>query len=254
MAELFGIVFSLLLALVGIGIIHHAYLRLRTVVKTLAATPVSPHKLKTGTENLTGPVEYEGTVVPLDDTLTTPVSETEAVFYHARAKYHSKQNAPRWRTFAYELDSTPFLIRGDNGVVGVHAGVSDDEAGNNPHNPLPVRTDERVPLDALTDRHRELLKREHGGTSLVQTLNSLTGKPLRFVEERIEPGENVYVVGSLEQDATGRPVIAADRITEHQTQGLLSDVLVSTGMILFALFLISTFLMVGLPNLLRPFA
>jgi hypothetical protein len=242
-----GALFGTAVGILGVLLLYLTYRRLSSVIRIFTASEVSAIDFRSGSAS--GQVCVQGTAAPSGATITAPVSGEDAVFFHVRAKYHSRQNSPRWRTFTNEFESVPFAIQTETGQIPVHLGAGDGEVGRRVHNPGPVDTERKVPVDELNDRQDEFLRTDGGEEKFNQKVSRLADKPIKLLEERVEPGETVYLHGSVMKADGGETVLAADRITSSRYEGIVTDIGKSIFFGLFGAFLCLAFLLVGLPSL-----
>jgi hypothetical protein len=242
-----GALFGTAVGILGVLLLYLTYRRLSSVIRIFTASEVSAVDFQSGSAS--GRVCVQGTAAASGVTVEAPVSGEDAVFFHVRAKYHSRQNSPRWRTFTNEFESVPFAIQTETGQIPVHLGAGDGEVGRRVHNPGPVDTEQKVPVDELNDRQDEFLRTDGGEEKFNQKVSRLADKPIKLLEERVEPGEAVYLHGSVMEADGGETVLAADRITSSRYEGIVTDIGKSIFFGLFGAFLCLAFLLVGLPSL-----
>jgi len=166
---------------------------LRTVYHILTNDPVSVRDLPTRS----GPVEVEGRAQPADEagTVHTPFTDTDCLAYEYEAQeYQSQGQHSAWKTLDEGGESASFLVEDDTGAVRV------DPAGAELH--LDDHTIEVSPGEEPPERVAQYIRQtedvdpQDGSIDLVVTELNL-GNRQRFVERRLDVGEDVYVYGTV---------------------------------------------------------
>lgn len=138
--------------------------------------------------------EFEGRAHNVDGTVTTPFTESQSLICKTKIeKYDAGDDGSNWDTVHNETNTVPFEV--ENRGVSV---VVDPENANylltNEHQIKSRGTEE------LPDRIREYAeeKMETGSTIELGPVE-LGERRLRFTEERLDDGEDVYVLGPAER-------------------------------------------------------
>lgn len=76
-----------------------------------------------------GFVEVEGTAQPIDETVQSPVTNTESIVYEysVEERHHDSDGADSWRTIESDRDAVPFVIESERGGVVVDPSDLDGE-------------------------------------------------------------------------------------------------------------------------------
>jgi hypothetical protein len=195
LAVLFGGVF----VAVGLFVLGNGVREFRTVYHVLTNDPVSVRELP----NRSGPVEIEGTVaIPDgDDPVRSRFTDTECLAYEYEAQeYRSSGKSGSWRTLDEGGERVPFLVEDDTGAVRVDPEGADlrleghttrVDGGEEP----PERIARYVASTDAVDTQDESMD------LVVAELNY--GHDQRFVERRLDPGEEVYVYGTTREASGG---------------------------------------------------
>lgn len=137
-----------------------------------------------------GFVEVKGTV-DAGETVTTPFHQTQAVFCRWKVEeYRSRGKSSSWVEVLSGVEARDFWVRDDSGRVRVAVVDSTPElylAGGNTTSSGNFRA---------TPEHIEAFLASHGHSSKGWILN----KSMRYTEECIAPGENLYALGQAMRD------------------------------------------------------
>jgi hypothetical protein len=176
----------------------------------------------TGAE--TGLQEFEGTAHAVDGTVTAPFSGAESlVCKHRVQRYRPNNDGSNWRTVEVTTDSVPFEVESAGSSVAVDG--QDAQHLFTEEYELDMTETEGVP-----DRIAEYMRREHD----IEDLDSSVGlgpvemdkHRYRFKEERLDDGEEVYVLGTVRRDPSLVPEQADARIAIRPSdQGLIESLL-----------------------------
>lgn len=199
MASVMLVLFGGVFAVVGLFVLGKGLDEFRLVSHVLRNDPVPVRDLP----GRSGPVEIEGTVAVADghDPVRSPFTDTECLAYEYEAEeYQSRGDDSSWRTLDEGGEQVPFRVEDDTGAVRVDPAGADFrleehairvDAGEEP----PERIARYV---AATDD----VDPQEGSVDLVVTeLNY--GNDQRFVERRLDPGEEVYVYGTARRAPGG---------------------------------------------------
>lgn len=142
--------------------------------------------------------EFEGRAQSVGDTVTAPFSGAESLVCEFEVeRYRPHRDGSNWNHVDGDQWAVPFELRGDAGqTVAVNPGEADTLLTEEFH----VDTAE---ADALPDRVREYVDEEldEGSTSLeVGPIEIGGNRRYRFTEQRLDAGEEVYVLGPVERD------------------------------------------------------
>lgn len=146
-----------------------------------------------------GPIELVGVAEPDDRTLRSPFTGTECLAYAFEVEQEQHTNNGRtWKRIASGEQTVPFRLRDDTGSVLVEPPGADLRLGRERR--ITVAGGERPPEriarfvegdDRVSDQNRSI---DLGPFELK------TGKDRRFVEKRLDVGEQVHVLGTARFD------------------------------------------------------
>jgi hypothetical protein len=177
---------------VGLFILGRGVGEFRKVYHILTNDPVSVRDLP----SRTGPVEVEGRARPADDhePVRSLFTDTECLLYeYETQEYRSSGKHSRWKTIDEGMRGVPFLVEDDTGAVRVEPAGADlrfadhtirVDAGDRPPDRVAryvAATDDVDPQDGSVDLG-------------VAELDY--GNDQKFIERRLDPGEDVYVYGA----------------------------------------------------------
>lgn len=183
---------------IGLFVLYNALDGVRTVYHILTNDPVPVRDLATRA----GPVEIEGTATTDDDqTVQSPFSGTRCLAYEYEVEeYRSSGKHNTWQTVDEGGDAVSFLVEDETGTVRV------DPTGAELH-----CEDETVRVDGGTepperiaqfiDSTDEVDSQQKTANLLVTELNY--GNDQKFVERRLDAGEDVYVYGEATRASAG---------------------------------------------------
>ena len=166
-----------LLALLGAGLIGYwtsrkgfATVRVKRLIENLPTSPIDGV--------VYGLTEVEGTaaVREADDVLTAPLSGKPCVYYSYQEK--KKDSSDDWKVVRREEKCVPFLCRDDSGSIAVDPVDYESHRTNGAARAVDATNAEFI---AATSESRKRGER-------------------RYWEQRIEPGESLYVLGSATID------------------------------------------------------
>lgn len=150
-----------------------------------------------GIDRESGPVELEGTADVIGETVRTPLTETSCLAY----EYEIEERRPGtgWSTVDRGRDAVPFRLTDDT------AGVRVDPTGAR----LALSTTETVTVDgteATPDIGRPDRETETRAVTDddVPEIRHVSYRDHRYRERRLEPGDDVYVVGEARYDVDAR--------------------------------------------------
>lgn len=182
----------------------------------LDSTPTeSPYDLTPGT------VAVQGTAVPIDGTMRKPFSDGECLYAKWEIQRYAKKgrtDSRRRRTVGEGAVSTPFYIEGDDDVVRVDPTGAELEADYDPK-VVGKRDSEPEPI-------REFLETaDDAGLSVPSTSGGKTrfglfGWRQWYIQQTIDPGEEVYVYGTATTAQDRGPELARYEISEGDDDGL----------------------------------
>lgn len=166
-----------------------------------------------------GPVEVEGTARIDEDCATAVFSGTDCLAYEYEVQeYQSSGNSSSWQTLKQGGRAVPFLVEDATGSVLVEPTAPElhleswrfrVEGGEEP----PERIANFIDLVDEVDSQQQSL-------NLVITELDY-GNDQRFIERRLEPGEPVYVYGTVERADLGE--WGSGRVDGKLTNGSSSD-------------------------------
>jgi hypothetical protein len=148
----------------------------------------------------TGVQEFEGRAHAVDETVTAPLTESESLICETKIEhYDSGDNGSNWDTIHKDSETVPFEVE--------HGGTS---VAVDPENANYLLTDEYQMksrgTDDLAPRVREYAEEKvQTGSTVELGPVELGGRRLRFTEERLDEGEEVYVLGPAERNPGSVP-------------------------------------------------
>lgn len=186
-----GMAFAGLFALVGLAIVAVGGLNLQ---KWWTMRGMDPAGASVGG----GLQELEGRARPVDGTVTAPFTDTESLIceYEVESHRHDHDGSD-WHTRTHDTEAVPFEVEHEGTAVAV-----------DPENAQRLLTQEFRVDTGRTDQYPPGIQQYFDGGETVELgpieFNTHGGR-LRFTENRLEPGEEVYVLGPAEQDASAVP-------------------------------------------------
>lgn len=143
-----------------------------------------------------GPVELEGTASVFDTTLPAPFREAETLVYEYDVeRYRPDDDGSDWETVDSGTVGVPFVLTCDG--VEIVVDPTGAELLLERHDRIDLAGDEE-PTGALARFVRDNEEVTHRAGSLTLGPISLTtGTRHRFTASRLDPGETVYVAGTL---------------------------------------------------------
>lgn len=202
---------GLVLVLVG-GIIGYFGVRkLPTLHQMITGDPVDIRDLVYHD----GPVEIEGTATVDEETATGLFSGTECLAYEYEAQeYRSSGKSSSWQPLDDGGRAVPFLVEDETGTVTVDPTDAElhlsswQERVKGGHEP-PERIRRYIKMSEDVDSQQKSM-------NLVVTEFNY-GNDQRFIERRLDPGESVYVYGTVERAPAGE--WGSGRVDAHITSG-----------------------------------
>jgi len=228
-----GALFGTALGLVGVLVFLDGLGKLRRAYRL---TVVPRSDLARLSEYAPGAVvQVTGTVEPTEPPVTAPYSKADCVLWKTTAQYYSQLNSPAWRTVTAAVHGDRFALSDHSGRVAVDASAADVE--------LPVTEEGRCPADpeAAPPRLEPFLTRE-GGEPYATV--ELTGRDLKLLEQRVDPGSEVTVLGEVDADGS----ISARQVGGVGRRGIAAMLAAAGFQTVFGAFLISVLWFVALPN------
>ena len=206
-----------------------------------------------------GPVEVKGTVHGTDDATLqqSPIDGTEALAVHIEVKeLHSDGNGPgNWQTVFEDQRAEPMFI--DDGASEVLVDVPKDGGLNLEQSEWKVEAGDDPPEEIRTYVENEPALDLPDGVDIGPLS---TGERRRYLEGTLEPGEDVYLLGSARETEAGWD--NREYVIDEQTSDgdfILSDkseaALIEEGRSSGVVFLAAGALMIviGVASLLSPF-
>lgn len=182
-----GLFLAIGLAMTGTGA-----LRLRRWWTMKRLDPVGSMAAEAGLQ------EFEGAAHAVDWTVKAPFTGTESlVCKHKIQRYRHNQDGSNWRTIETKTRTAPFEIESSGSPVAVDG----ENAQHLLTREFELDTEE---TEHFPERLRTYMQQQHD----VEDLNSsfdigpveLNKHRYRFIEERLDEGEEVYVLGTVRRD------------------------------------------------------
>jgi len=193
MVSVFVLWLSLAVAGVGLLVCWRAYREVRKVYHILANDPVPVRELP----QRSGPVEVQGTAGRAEDhgTVHTPFTQSNCLaFEYETQEYRSSGKSSHWKTLDEGSAWVPFLVEDDTGLVRV-----DPDGAELHFEEQSVTLDGgQEPPERIADYIAETddVDPQDGSIDLVVTELDY-GNDQRFIERRLDVGEDVYVYGNV---------------------------------------------------------
>jgi len=177
----------------GVLALRQAYRELRPVYHILTNDPVPVRDLPTRD----GPVEVQGTARLSEDhgTVHTPFTESNCLaFEYETQEYRSSGKSSYWKTLDKGGAWVPFLVEDDTGAVRV-----DPEGAELHFEEHSVRIDGgQEPPERIAEYIAGTEDVDPQDRSIDLVVTELDyGNDQRFIERRLDVGENAYVYGSV---------------------------------------------------------
>lgn len=179
----------------GVAITGAGMLRLRTWWTMRALDPTGALSVESGLQ------EFEGRATPVEETVTAPFSGTESLICdHKVEAYDQDDEGSNWEPVEGGEQSVPFEIEQDGRAVavgpeGANYLLSDEFS-------VDTAREDDLPEGVQAYVGEEV----DGGSKPRHTLEigglEIDGRRYRFTEQRLDAGEDVYVVGPAERDGT----------------------------------------------------
>lgn len=200
-----GALFTLGLAILGVALLGYGGRGLAPVYRMWHGDPVAVRDL----EHREGPVEVQGTAVGDGRAVVAPFSGRECLACrYAVDEYRSAGKHSHWETLTEGAGGVPFLVDDGTGTVPVDPAGADlrleahttrVDAGDEPPERIAEYVQQTDPVDP-NDQTWDL-----------GVLELHVGNDQRFLERRLDPGEDVYVYGSVARPAEA-PAWGSDRV------------------------------------------
>lgn len=154
-----------------------------------------------------GVQEFEGRARAIDGTVTAPFTGSQSLLYNAEVeRYSSSHNGSNWSTVNQDTEAAPFEVDHAGPTVAVDPANADHfltdefQVDTKETENLPPRVQEYVDENLETGSTIELGPIEVGG------------QRYRFTEERLDDGEEVYVLGPADRNPGAVPVDSDARL------------------------------------------
>lgn len=205
---LFGIPVAVGVAVVGLGLLD-----LRDWWTMRRLDPAGP------TAEYDGLCAFEGIASPVDDTVTTPFTETESLVSRWRIEKNRNGDAS-WDTVREVTDAVPFEVEDAGSTIAVDP--TSAQTLLTTEYQTQVRHDEDDPpaevaefFQRLRDDNEAAWELEGGAVSVSDSEPEL----YRFTEERLDDGESVHVVGTARGDPGAIPDGSSASVALNPTTG-----------------------------------
>src|SRR6056297_2007107 len=206
-----------------------------------------------------GPVEVKGTVHGTDEATLkqSPIDGTDALAVHVEVKeMHSDGNGPgNWQTVFEEQTAEPMFV--DDGTGEVLVNLPEDGGLNLEQSEWKVEAGDDPPEKIRTYVENEPALDLPSGVDIGPLS---TGEPRRYLEGTLEPGEDVYLLGTARETEAGwdnreyvidEPTADGDFILSDKSEAALIEEGRSSGLVLLAAGVLIT--AIGLSGLVSPF-
>ena len=206
-----------------------------------------------------GSVEVKGTVHGIDDATLqqSPIEGTEALAVHVEVKeLHSDGNGPgNWQTMFEDQTAEPMFI--DDGTSEVLVDPPENSGLNLEQSEWKVEAGDDPPEEIRRYVKNEPALDLPDGVDIGPLS---TGEPRRYLEGTLEPGEDVYLLGTARETEAGwdnrefvidEPTSDGDFILSDKSEAELIEEGRSSGLV----FLVAgaLMIMIGLSSLVSPF-
>jgi len=164
-----------------------------------------------------GPSELAGTARPHDGTLTAPFSEVPCLLARWRVEEYrddGDDDGGSWRTIASGLESVPFVL--DDGTGRLLVEPHDDvEFAVSEEPRLDVDVDETPPDRVAAFLAEQDVPVEPQDWELLEGVDFGTEEgDRRYYQELLQPGEHVYVFGTVQPDEAAPDGVAVRKVTD----------------------------------------
>ena len=206
-----------------------------------------------------GPVEIKGTVHGTDDATLqqSPISGTKALATHVEVKeLHSDGNGPgNWQTTFEDQTAEPMFI--DDGTGEVLVDLPEDGGLNLEQTEWKVEAGDDPPEEIRTYVENEPELDLPDGIDIGPLS---TGERRRYLEGTLEPGEDVYLLGTVRETEAGwdnreyvidEPTSDGDFILSDKSEATLIEEGRSSGFVFLAAG--ALMIAIGLASLVSPF-
>ncbi|MFC4247617.1 E3 ubiquitin ligase family protein [Natribaculum luteum] len=206
-----------------------------------------------------GPVEVKGTVRGTDDATfqQSPIDGTEELAVHVEVKeLHSDGNGPgNWQTIFEDQTAEPMFI--DDGTSEVLVDLPEDGGLNLEQTEWKVEAGDDPPEKIRTYVGNEPALDLPDGIDIGPLS---TGERRRYLEGTLEPGEDVYLLGTARETEAGwdnhkyvidEPTPDGDFILSDKSEATLIEEERSSGLVLLAAGILMT--VIGLTGVVSPF-
>lgn len=157
--------------------------------------------LETANSVESGFVKLSGSAEARDEILTAPFSDRECLAYQASIQNVDNTNnasmSPNWSASHTVEDAPPFEIRDETGTVTVDLAEADWGLPNNLTHIVDSGDSPEGPYRAFVEDHDVYFCDDEGVAE---------AHKIRFVETRIEPGEELAVLGPADTDGVDRRI------------------------------------------------
>jgi len=206
-----------------------------------------------------GPVEVKGTVHGTDEATLqqSPIDGTDALAVHVEVKeMHSDGNGPgNWQTVFEEQTAEPMFV--DDGTGEVLVDLPEDGGLNLDQTEWKVEAGDEPPEEIRSYVENEPALDLPDGIDIGPLS---TGEPRRYLEGTLEPGEDVYLLGTARETDAGwdnrefvidEPTADDDFILSDKSEATLIEEGRSSGLVLLVAGALIT--AIGLSGLVSPF-
>ncbi len=152
--------------------------------------------------NVTGAVEVEGTAASGGRTLKSPFTGTPTLVCEYKIQeWKSSGKNSHWETLHENLNAVPFLLEDDSGSVA----IDPDGAEYSLERDAEIESDggETPPEEIQEFLDSVGVEREEGGETSIGPLSIHHGDRRRYIERRIDAGDEIHVYG---QSRHGRSI------------------------------------------------
>lgn len=148
-----------------------------------------------------GPIELRGTTEPAGGALRSPFTETPCLAYeYAVEEERNSKHGTTWTTIASGESYVPFRLEDDSGSVYVEPPGADFRLTSEDRIVIEGGTAPPDPIQRFVDREEDVDCQNR--TLDLRLFELRTGKDRRFVERRLDVGEEVHVLGTARYDTT----------------------------------------------------
>lgn len=146
--------------------------------------------------------EFEGQAHAVGETVTTPFSDSQSLICeHKVERYSTSGEGSNWKTVESDVDTVPFEIEGGGETVAVDPA----EASYLLTDEYQVEGREAEDFPSRVMEYAEETEGVNAGSTVELGPVDLGGQKYRFTEERLDDGEEVYVLGPAEMNPESAP-------------------------------------------------